>query len=115
LRVTQNPPVFNTANRPDRVLGQPVLVTNPGFDQYFNPAAFAISPKVPDFRGNAIQTFGNAGRSILRGPGSRNLDLSMFKEIRTTDEPRFNSGPKRSTSAIRPRFCCPPPSPPRSR
>lgn len=89
LRVTQNPPVFNTANRPDRVLGQAVLVDNAGFDQYFNPKAFVIPPKVPDYRGNLIQTFGNAGRSILRGPGSRNLDLSMFKEFRTTERSKL--------------------------
>ena len=86
LRFPQNPPVFNTANRPDRVLGQPVVVPNPGFDQYFNPAAFAAPPKVPDVRGALLQTFGNAGRSILRGPGSRNLDLSMFKEFRTSEK-----------------------------
>ena len=86
LRFPQNPPVFNTANRPDRVLGQPVLVPNPGFDQYFNPAAFAPPPKVPDVRGALLQTFGNAGRSILRGPGSRNVDLSMFKEFRTSEK-----------------------------
>ena len=88
-RVTQNPPVFNTANRPNRVLGEPVLVANPGFDQYFNPKAFVIPPKAPDNRGNPIQTFGNAGRSILRGPGSRNLDLSVFKEFRTREKMRL--------------------------
>lgn len=86
LRVTQNPPVFNTANRPDRVLGEPVLVAHPGFDQYFNPRAFVVPPKVPDFRGNPIQRFGNSGRSILRGPGSRNLDFSLFKEFRATEK-----------------------------
>jgi hypothetical protein len=78
-----------TANRPDLVLGQPVLVANPGFDQYFNPKAFAIPPKVPDFRGSPIQTYGNLGRSVLRGPGSRNMDLSLFKEFRTTEKTRL--------------------------
>jgi len=82
LRVTQNPPVFNTANRPNVVLGEPLLEPNPGFDQYFNPKAFVVPPTVPDYRGNPIQTFGNAGRAILRGPGARNLDLSLFKEFR---------------------------------
>lgn len=85
LRVTERAPVFNTANRPNRVLGQPLLVRNPGFDQYFNPKAFELPPKVPNFRGAPIQTFGNAGRSILRGPGSRNLDLSLFKDIRISE------------------------------
>ncbi len=86
LRVARRPPVFNTANRPNRVLGQPLRVPNPGFDQYFNPKAFEVPPTVPNFRGAPIQTFGNAGRSILRGPGSRNLDLSVFKNIRTSEK-----------------------------
>jgi hypothetical protein len=86
LRVTQNPQVFNTANRPNRVLGQSILVANPGFDQYFNPAAFVVPPTVRNVNGAPIQTFGNAGRSILRGPGSRNLDFSLFKEFRTTEK-----------------------------
>jgi hypothetical protein len=75
------PPVFGTINRPDRVLGQPLLVANPGFDQYFNPAAFAIPPTVPNYKGAPIQTFGNASRMVLRGPGQRNLDFSVFKDF----------------------------------
>ena len=80
--------MFNTANRPDRVLGEPQLVPNPGFDQYFNPRAFTIPGTVPDFRGNPVRNFGNAGRSILRGPGSKNLDFSLFKDIRVTEKGR---------------------------
>jgi hypothetical protein len=85
-RVALTPPVFTTTNRPNRVPGQPTLVAHPGFDQYFNPAAFAIPPTVPDFRGAPIITFGNAPRLALRGPGSRNLDMSMFKEFRMTEK-----------------------------
>ncbi|MGH9657705.1 MAG: hypothetical protein ACRD96_04115 [Bryobacteraceae bacterium] len=85
LRVARLAPVFNTANRPNRVLGEPLLVPNPGFDQYFNPKAFAVPPTVPNFRGAPTQTLGNAGRSILRGPGLSNLDLSAFKDIRTSE------------------------------
>ena len=89
FRVARLAPVFNTANRPNRVLGQPVLVENPGFDQYFNPRAFEVPPTVPNFRGAPIQTLGNAGRSILRGPGQRNLDLSVFKDIKTIEKTRL--------------------------
>ena len=89
LRVAQRPPVFNTANRPDRVLGQPMLVANPGFDRYFNPGAFAVPGTLSDIRGNPVRMFGNAGRSILRGPGSRNLDLSLFRDIRTSETARM--------------------------
>lgn len=86
IRVASTPPTFTTLNRPNRVLGESVLVSNPGFNQYFNPRAFTVPPTVPDFRGAAVRTYGNAGRNILRGPSSRNLDLSVFKSFRTTDK-----------------------------
>jgi hypothetical protein len=89
LHVARLAPVFNTANRPNRVLGQPVLVENPSFDQYFNPRAFEVPPTVPNFRGAPIQSLGNAGRSVLRGPGQRNLDLSVFRDIRLTEKVRL--------------------------
>lgn len=40
--------------------------------QYFNVAAFQL---------NALGTFGNSGRNILRGPGFNNLDLAVMKAI----------------------------------
>jgi hypothetical protein len=40
--------------------------------RYFNIAAFRL---------NAEGTFGTSGRNILRGPGSVNIDLSVFKNI----------------------------------
>jgi hypothetical protein len=84
-RVALTPPTFTTTNRPNRVLGQTALVANPGFDQYFNPKAFAIPPTVPDYLGAPIITYGNAPRLALRGPGSRNLDFSVFKEFHPTE------------------------------
>jgi hypothetical protein len=81
--------VFATVNRPDVVAGQPTLVANPGFDQYFNPAAFAIPGTVTNALGAPVQLFGNAGRSILRAPGSRNLDASLFKDIRLAERRRL--------------------------
>ncbi len=82
------PPVFATVNRPDVVAGQPVLVAHPGFDQYFNPAAFAIPGTVANVNGAPVQLFGNAGRSVLRAPGSRNLDASLFKDFRLGERRR---------------------------
>jgi hypothetical protein len=41
--------------------------------QWFNTAAF-----VP----NALGTFGNTGRNMLRGPGSKNVDLGLHKTFR---------------------------------
>jgi hypothetical protein len=40
--------------------------------QYFNTQAFAR---------NAVGTFGNTARDILRGPGTVNFDFSLFKNI----------------------------------
>lgn len=40
--------------------------------RYFNTAAFRL---------NAEGTFGTSGRNILRGPGSVNIDMSVFKNI----------------------------------
>jgi hypothetical protein len=76
-------------NRPDVVAGQPLLVANPGFDQYFNPAAFAVPPAVTNALGAPVQTFGNAGRMVLRAPGSKNLDASLFKDFRLTERRRL--------------------------
>lgn len=84
--VARLPPVFATINRPDVVLGQPLVVANPGFDQYFNPAAFSVPGTVVNALGAPVQTFGNAGRMVLRGPGSRNLDASLFKDIGLSEQ-----------------------------
>ncbi len=44
--------------------------------QYFNPAYF-----VP----NAVGTFGNTGRNILRGPGFVDTDFGLIKDTRVTE------------------------------
>lgn len=79
--VSPLPPVFADSNRPDVVLGQSTLMPNPTFNQYFNPAAFTISPKVRNSAGVLVQTYGDASRMVLRGPGSTNLDYSLFKDF----------------------------------
>jgi hypothetical protein len=43
---------------------------NPGPDLWFNPAAFAVP---------ANYTYGNSGRNIVVGPGTQQIDLSLFK------------------------------------
>jgi hypothetical protein len=83
--VTDLPPVLTLRNRPDVVPGESTVVENPGFDQYFNPAALAVPRTVPNHLGAPTRMFGNAGRNILRGPGSRNLDFSVFKSFRTSE------------------------------
>lgn len=87
--VSTLPPVFATINRPDVVLGQSIVVAHPGFNQYFNPDAFASPPTVPNAAGAPVRTFGNASRMVLRGPGSKNLDFSLFKNFAFTERTRL--------------------------
>ncbi len=47
-------------------------VPNPGPSEWFNPAAFAAPP---------AYTYGNSGRNIIVGPGTNQIDLSLFKNI----------------------------------
>jgi hypothetical protein len=47
-------------------------VANPGPDLWFNPAAFATPPNY---------TYGNTGRNIVVGPGTNQIDASLFKVI----------------------------------
>ena len=61
---------------------RPNLVGDPNLDtsrpraelltRYFDPAAFVANP---------TGTFGNVGRNTLIGPGSINIDLSLFKNV----------------------------------
>jgi hypothetical protein len=53
------------------LVGNP-SVPNPGPSLWFNPAAFAAP---------AAYTYGNSGRNILVGPGTNQIDLSLFKII----------------------------------
>ena len=57
--------------RPNLV-GDPKLA-NPTAAQWFNPAAFVIP----------VNSFGNAGRNILRAPGFWNVDLGIQRNIRS--------------------------------
>ena len=70
----------NTGQLQDRpnLVGDP-YAPGPGCEQtrtadcWVNPAAFARADPF---------TFGNAGRNSLRGPGTKNLDLSLVKAVR---------------------------------
>jgi hypothetical protein len=79
IRTNVLPPIFNTFNVPDRVSGQDMVLPNAGVDGFFNPAAFLVPGTTPSNTGAAIQKFGNSARRVARGPGSRNADVSFFK------------------------------------
>ena len=70
----------NLGQRPDLIPGVPVYLHNAGDPlQYLNPAAFSLP---------VIGAFGNLGRGAIRGPGSKNFDLSVVKNWRMRD--RYN-------------------------
>jgi hypothetical protein len=62
---------FGANDRPN-IVGN-AKVSNPGPNQWFNTAAFAVP---------AYGSFGNAGRNILDGPGYANVNLALLKHIR---------------------------------
>ena len=75
LTVTQSQGVQSTGtgNRPNRVCDG--RVSNPTIDRWFDTSCFV---QVPDVTG----TYGDAGRNIIRGPGSFNIDASLIKNTR---------------------------------
>jgi hypothetical protein len=75
LTVTQSQGVLSTGtgNRPNRVCDG--RIENPTIDRWFDTACFV---QVADTTG----TYGDAGRGIIRGPGSFNIDASIIKNTR---------------------------------
>jgi hypothetical protein len=65
----------SAAQWPNRI--GPGTVSNPTIQRWFNPLDF-VSP------GNYV--FGNSGRNILFGPGTKQFDLSVFKEFYFTQD-----------------------------
>ena len=59
-----------------------MYVPDRGPDGYFNPAAFTDPIQIRNTRGTLITQFGNSARRVGRGPGSTNLDFSLFKNFR---------------------------------
>jgi hypothetical protein len=82
VRTSVPPPIFNTFNVPDRVTGQPMVRGNWTVDSYLNPGAFSVPGSLPSVTGALIPEFGNSARRVTRGPGSRNADVSVFKNFR---------------------------------
>jgi hypothetical protein len=85
VRTARVAPNFATFNVPDRVPGVSMYVENKGVDQYLNPAAFAVPGTVPSNSGAPIQRYGDSARHVARGPGSVNLDFSLFKNTSITE------------------------------
>jgi hypothetical protein len=85
IRTNVIPPIFNTFNVPDAVAGQPLVLSNHSVDGYFNPAAWTVPGTTPSVTGAPIQLFGSAAQRAARGPGSENVDGSIFKDFNFTE------------------------------
>jgi hypothetical protein len=67
-------------SRPNRVCDGNLSSDARSIQRWFNTSCFTSPPQF---------TFGNSGTGIVRGPGSVNLDLSLFKNIPLSDRFRL--------------------------
>ena len=74
FNVTANSGIANTGNNDEQanLVGNPTL-SHPTPSEWFNTSAFATP---------AAYTFGNVGRNALRSDWNKNVDLSLFRDIR---------------------------------
>ena len=70
---TQNVLSTGTTNRPNRICDG--KLSDPTIDRWFDTSCF-VAPT------DNTGTYGNAGRGIIRGPGSFNIDASLIKNTR---------------------------------
>jgi hypothetical protein len=52
-----------------------------GPNGFFNPAAFSTPTSVLNTKGTPITQFGTLARRAGRGPGTKNLDFSIFRNF----------------------------------
>jgi hypothetical protein len=65
-----------TSDRPNRVPGESLTVSNRSLDKWFNTEAFAVQ---------TAGTAGTAAKNLMHGPGSRNSDLALHKNFELTE------------------------------
>ena len=73
--------LFATFNVPDAVPGVSEYLPNGGPNGYFNPAAFSQPGTVLNVNGTPITKFGTLARRAGRGPSTRDLDASLFRNF----------------------------------
>ena len=73
--------LFATFNVPDAVQGVSMYLPNKGPDGWFNPAAFSQPGQVTNAKGTPLTKFGTLARRAGRGPGTTNLDFSVFRSF----------------------------------
>jgi hypothetical protein len=79
------PPTFATYNVASCVAGVSKKLPHAGVDGYFNPAAFTVPTPASSTTGASITQFGDCGHFPVTGPGSKNLDSSLFKNFYFSD------------------------------
>jgi hypothetical protein len=97
LTVVGNPSNTGGPDRPN-VLHDWHLASGQNLNQWFDTTAF-----VP----NAPFTFGNAGRNLLRGPHTTNLDFALYKAFRITERVRLQFRAEAFNSTNTPPFGAP--------
>jgi hypothetical protein len=85
IRTNVLPPVFNTFNVASCVPGVSHTLPNAGVNGFFNPAAFTVPQVTHSQSGAVVQEFGDCSRRVAFGPGSKNLDSSVFKNFYFTE------------------------------
>ena len=101
--------LFATFNVPDRVPGVSMYLPNGGPDGWFSAEAFTQPGRVNNVKGTPLQLFGNAARRVGRGPGTTNLDFSIFRIFSFGNASTYSSARRRLISPIRPPSSCPAP------
>jgi len=81
-------PVMQTSNLntgtgsqfPNRIGSGELPASQRSIDRWFDTTAFVAPP---------LYSFGNSGRNILRGPGTKQIDLSLFKSFMIAEKRRI--------------------------
>lgn len=73
--------LFTTFNVPNSVQGVSMYLPNPGPNGFFNSAAFTEPGQVINAVGTPITEFGDLARRAGRGPKTKNLDFSLFRNF----------------------------------
>src|SRR3954453_20927746 len=73
--------LFATFNVPNAVQGVSMYLPNAGPNGYLNPAAFSQPTPILNVNGTPLTQFGNLARRAARGPATRNLDFSVFRNF----------------------------------
>ena len=69
------------SQRANYVVGQPISLSNPTTQEWFNTAAFCYAPGSPTCVTPSGSLFGDAGRNIIEGPGQFSLNMALSKTI----------------------------------